>query len=682
MIQKQKIVLIILCILILISAFGVFSMLTPEEKNTAAYIKALDKYNNSAFSEAYADFGKISKHSKLKSAAIYRQALCSEKLADEKTTLKKYKELIKRYPQSKLSMKAKYLKAQHLYKSKNFKKAKKEFKAIIKKYPNTDYSIASEYFLGSIEADYAKGIKNEKKKARVANKATKYFRAYLEEAPSGRFSKNAIEKWINIEANLKTKLTNEENLLIAKSYLANQDYAKAKKHLNYTDISYSWPYFVKSAAAMNDLPKIKYYTELGLKKTYDETISINEKTNSEDENKNIYDAIDEYLIRNSSPTSAISYLLNIAKNSKDSTGYQYLFYKSCNNLPSSSKLACYNTLYLKYPDGNFAAEALSNIFYAKIKAKDYFSAKKIGKNHLTNFPNAKSAPKVMFWLGKIEERTKNYEGARSYYRSLIAKYPDDYYAYHAFLNLNKFKHPTIDTANLENKPPIFPYRLNSQNEIIIKLAEVKDYGLINELCKDDDFVQSWLKYKQGNYSLSATMARDAMEKLKKKPDKGDLRWRLVYPVHYYREIERYALPFDNSPILILSIIREESYFNANIKSFVGASGLMQLMPSTAKEVAQRNGINLFNENQLFDPETNIRLGSAYFAQLKKALLNRDSLAVLAYNGGIGSVLGWKEKINYTDIDDFVEQIPYPETQNYLKKVYRSYWNYVRIYSGN
>jgi len=674
MITKQKIVLIISIALILLAGLSIFTFWTPEEKNAKTYAEALNQYDNSAFSEAYHGFSSISRFSKLKSAAIYRQALCANKLGDDKTELKKYKELIKHYPDSKFSMRARYLKAQLLYKSNNIKKARKEFKAILKKYPKTDYAIASEYFLGSIEADYVPKINNPKKKARVANRAAHYFRAYLKEAPSGRLSINAIKKW----SGLKTKLTNEENLLIAKSYQANQDYKNAQKYLNYTNISSSWPYFVKNTYALKDYSKVKYYTELGLKSNSAETISINEDADAESTNKNIYEAIDTYLKISDSAKPSISYLLDISRKSK---GYEYLFYKSCKNLPANAQNACYNTLYLKYPEGQFAAEALADIFYAKVKSGDYFTAKKVGKAHLAKFADSKSAPKVMFWLAKIAEKTKNYEDARSYYRSLISKYPDDYYSYHAFLNLNKFRHLEINPRDLENKPVLFPYKKTPQNEIIIKLAEVKDYGLINELCKDDDFVQSWLKYKQGNFSTSATMARDAMEKLKKKPDKTDLRWRLVYPVHYYKEIEENAQPYNNSPILILSIIREESYFNPKIKSFVGACGLMQLMPSTAKEVGRKYGIDIPNDNSLFNPETNIRLGNMYYAQLRRALLNRDALAVLAYNGGLGSVLSWKENLNYTDIDDFVEQIPYGETKNYLKKVYRSYWNYIRIYAG-
>lgn len=674
MIIKQKHVLITTGIIffILLISIIVPKFWTPEDINSKVYTEALDTYNSNNFQDAYFKFSRISKSSKLKPAAVYRQALCAEKLGDNKSILKKYNEIIKYYSNSPFGIRARYLKAQFLYNSEDLKKAKKEFLKVFNRHPDSDYAVASEYYLGSIEKEHIPNIKNQKKKQKAIKKTSHYFRDYLMKAPTGRFAINAAEKWSSINP----KLTNEDHLIIAKAYLAKKDYKNAQKYLKLTNIETSWPYFVKCSYEQKDKQKVKYYTELGLKIKKTKNIAINEVYDEETENKNIYEAIDDYLKVSNNAKLAISYLLNIAGSEKPAKGYDYLLYKSCNNMPEVAQAACYNTLYLKYPDGNFAAESLANIFYAKIKSEDYFTAKKIGKRHLAKYANTNSAPRIMFWLGKIGERTKNYEEARSYYKSLITKYPDDYYAYHAFLNLNRYNSPVIDTSNLEGKLVLFPYRKNLQNDLIIRLADIGDYALINELCKDDKFIQSWLAYQQGNFAMSATIAQEAMEKLTIKPDKNDLRWRLVYPVHYYNEIQESAHHSGNSPILILSIIREESHFNPNIKSPVGASGLMQLMPSTATEIVGKP----VSESVLLNPKVNIQLGNVYFSRLKKAMLNRDTLAVLAYNGGMGSVSKWKESINYTDIDDFVEQIPYSETKNYLKKVYKSYWNYVRIYS--
>jgi soluble lytic murein transglycosylase len=105
---------------------------------------------------------------------------------------------------------------------------------------------------------------------------------------------------------------------------------------------------------------------------------------------------------------------------------------------------------------------------------------------------------------------------------------------------------------------------------------------------------------------------------------------------------------------------------------------MQLMPETAHEVGERSGYQ-FNTTDLFNPEFNVKLGNIYYSQLRNALDNKDISAVASYNGGIGSVQRWKENLEYTDTDEFVEQIPYDETKNYVYKVMKSYWNYTRVY---
>ena len=164
-----------------------------------------------------------------------------------------------------------------------------------------------------------------------------------------------------------------------------------------------------------------------------------------------------------------------------------------------------------------------------------------------------------------------------------------------------------------------------------------------------------------------------MEELETKPPFDDLRWRLVYPTHYYEIVD--SVKGNNNPIILEAIIKEESHFNPSAKSLVGAIGLMQLMPETYNEVVKKHNLpaNLKAET------ANITAGSLYYEGLKKVLGNKDLYAITAYNGGIGSITNWFSKLIYSDTDEFVEQIPYPETKNYVKKVLRSYWVYGNIY---
>ena len=262
-----------------------------------------------------------------------------------------------------------------------------------------------------------------------------------------------------------------------------------------------------------------------------------------------------------------------------------------------------------------------------------------------------------------------YEAYMNCYKSVISKYPDNYYAYRSYLAMNRSSHALFN-ATINEAPVVYPYSNLSKNNPIYMLAELKDYDML-DLISDDEFVKSWIYYQKGDYASSARIARDAMDKLETKPGFNDLRWRLVYPVNYFNEIQNYAL--SNDKVLMLALMREESYFDSNATSNAGAKGLMQIMPATAKDLVGYD-VDLYNS------EMNIKLGNLYYSSIKKQLNNLDVSAVAAYNGGSGAVSVWKKNLNYGDTDEFIEQIPYSETKNYVKKVFRSYWNYLRIYS--
>ena len=278
----------------------------------------------------------------------------------------------------------------------------------------------------------------------------------------------------------------------------------------------------------------------------------------------------------------------------------------------------------------------------------------------------------MFWMGKIYERKNNMNLAKSYYKSTLSKYPDSYYSYRAYSKLNKGKELFID-LNVKQKPIMFPCDDKHEQAMASDLIELGDYDFVSELYKDDKFVQSWIAYKQGKKVQSVILAEKAMKDLYPKPKFDDAKWRLVYPLHYFEYADKYK--GEQDPLMIMSIIREESHFNKEIVSPVGAVGLMQLMPATANEIASAYGIS----NNLLSPEANIRLGSLYFTKMKNSLRGKDAYAIMAYNGGWFSVVNWTKKLTYIDIDDLIEKVPYLETQMYVKKVLKSYWCYSNIY---
>jgi soluble lytic murein transglycosylase len=133
---------------------------------------------------------------------------------------------------------------------------------------------------------------------------------------------------------------------------------------------------------------------------------------------------------------------------------------------------------------------------------------------------------------------------------------------------------------------------------------------------------------------------------------------------------------DLDPHLILAIIREESRYNQRARSSKGAIGLMQLMPDTASWILRRN----IPDRQLLEPATNIYAGTTYLAYLDNRFQEMEHV-IASYNGGPNIVGRWVRNRGGQSMEIFIEEIPYRETRNFVKKVYTSYCMYKFIYDG-
>ncbi|MCQ2753725.1 MAG: transglycosylase SLT domain-containing protein [bacterium] len=632
--------------------YFLYTNISASDKGIQTYSDALKPYKDGQYEIAYKKFGKVPSASPLKEPALFRQARCATNMDKKDLAIKKYNKIIHSGSKSSIVPISEYNMATLMFEQKD-SRAQKHFKKIIKKHPTSDYAIASEYYLGLIETE--KTPKTERGKKKTNENALNYFKTYIEKSPDGRFAVNSAEEIIKLNLPLK----NYENLLIAKAYYSSGDYEKSKTYLNKTTLSDSWADFAKTEYKLKNTDKVKYYTEYGLK---DHAYSVTQE--------DAYEVIDNYIKLFTSRKDGINAL--VAKN-YTSTGADYITYLNCSEVQQgAAKEACFKGLYEKYTSGQFAADALYNLFITKYLQKRYLDAQRLGYLHIRKFPDTKSSPAVMYFMGKISYKLKHYENANSYYKQVVQKYPDSYYAYRANCNLYK-DDGAFPFLNMTPKLVVFPYKKSMENNLVIRLALLKDYDLVDELCKKDKFIQSWIAYEKGNYTISALLARNAMEDMTIKPPFSDLRWRLIYPLHYFNYVEKHK--GNNNPIILQSIIKEESHFNPYVGSGAGAKGLMQLMPATYNEIVANRGL----KNDIFFPEGNIEAGSIYYQNLKKVLGNKDLYAIAAYNGGIGSVTSWFSKITYNDTDEFVEQIPYLETKNYVKKVLRTYWVYGNIY---
>lgn len=157
--------------------------------------------------------------------------------------------------------------------------------------------------------------------------------------------------------------------------------------------------------------------------------------------------------------------------------------------------------------------------------------------------------------------------------------------------------------------------------------------------------------------------------------------KILYPKTYSEIISVYAEKYDVEENLIYAVIKAESNFNGEAVSNRDAIGLMQIVEETALDVANKNQIDIDTKNiteELLDIDNNINIGTKYLSTLLTQYGNIE-VALAAYNAGIGTVNNWIEKqIIQADGSD-IENIPYKETNNYVRKILRDYRIYNDLY---
>lgn len=157
--------------------------------------------------------------------------------------------------------------------------------------------------------------------------------------------------------------------------------------------------------------------------------------------------------------------------------------------------------------------------------------------------------------------------------------------------------------------------------------------------------------------------------------------RIFYPKSYEEFVSMYSDEYGVDENLVFAVIKAESNFQEDAVSHKDALGLMQIMKETAEDVARKYNIEIdFNnsEKEILNVQNNIKIGTKYLAVLLEKYKNKE-VAVAAYNAGIGTVDNWIEKgIIKSDGSD-IENIPYKETNNYVRKILRNYKIYQDLY---
>jgi soluble lytic murein transglycosylase len=193
-------------------------------------------------------------------------------------------------------------------------------------------------------------------------------------------------------------------------------------------------------------------------------------------------------------------------------------------------------------------------------------------------------------------------------------------------------------------------------------------------------LQGWIQYQQGHFGAAIITLRRAFPFHVSAT--GDLLpreiWEILYPLEYWELIERYSKDHNVDPYLVASLIRQESTFNAGIRSRAGARGLMQIMPHTGRSLARKHN-RRYRTQDLYNPAINIRYGTHYLEEVLNRFGGRLDYALASYNAGPHRVKAWTGMDLTLDSEEFIEEIPFTETRNYVKLVLRNEMLYRRLY---
>jgi len=412
--------------------------------------------------------------------------------------------------------------------------------------------------------------------------------------------------------------------------------------------------------------KTKVLKDLGLalfkQKKYRESAEVYKKVNERywelrslyraGEREAVYSAMNELLQSNDKRMGSI--LITIASDKRREGAIDeaiHLFENIIERYPSEKEDALWGIGWTYFMAGEYK------------KASDIFS----------RLNSAFSNPKYLYWKARSLEKAG--EDSEKIYTAIIEKNSDIY----SFMSYIRIKESTGQSKTIKHIKPVTGTPVISRK--INRIEALSDLDFSKEAVSEliytskntesmEDIIYICSKMQElGEYKYLVRLAL-------KVPYREEIH-RFLYPYAYRETIEYISKKYSLDPLLALSIIREESRFDPDARSVAGALGLMQLMPQTAYRLDNKLRLGLDDSQDILKVKNNLHAGIYYLSHLIKEF-GSYAYAIASYNAGEEVVRKWLQKGNYKSPDEFIEDIPYIETKNYVKRVLSTFVAYKRI----
>jgi soluble lytic murein transglycosylase len=359
--------------------------------------------------------------------------------------------------------------------------------------------------------------------------------------------------------------------------------------------------------------------------------------------------------------------------------------------------AVFRQLVERFPDGRYAQRASWKVGWNAYRTGRWADCAAAFERAATAYPRSDYRPSWLYWAARSREQLGDGATGDRLYGVLVADYANSYYGRLATrqLTARHVEPMTLAAAVAPADPPVPAVSQSGGDDITnadliraLITAGLYDDALnelrwVQKTSGDSTRIQATIGYvysQQGDLRRGINAVKRAFPQYLSS-NGGDLPTevlQVLFPVAYWDLIKRYGTANQLDPYLLAALIAQESTFDAGIVSHANAIGLMQIVPSTGRSYARRLRIRHYSTRKLTDATVNMQIGTSYFADLVDRF-GGVPYALASYNAGPGAVARWVAERPGIAMDEFIDDIPYPETQNYVRKILGTAEDYRQLY---
>ncbi len=342
----------------------------------------------------------------------------------------------------------------------------------------------------------------------------------------------------------------------------------------------------------------------------------------------------------------------------------------------------------RFPAGRFAERAAWKAGWTAYRQGQFTDALQYFDKGAAQFPRSDYRPSWLYWAGRAAAQAGDLETGAARLRLTATDYHNSYYGRLAITRLKETRGgvvvPTLQKSAAAVKIPT-----------AARIASLLSAGLNREAMNELQYAQRvWGDSPQLQATIALTHKRlgnvragiNAMKRAYPQylAAGGETLpteiLQVIFPVDYWPLLQKYAKQRNLDPFLVAALVAQESNFDPVVRSHANAYGLMQILPSTGRQYARKLGVKPFSTRRLTEAEVNVRLGTQIFADSIRKF-GGAHFALAAYNAGDSRVLRWQREKPGLPQDEFIDDIPFPETQNYVKRILGTAEDYRYLYSS-